>query len=157
MVTTDGQRWTHPPFDGVEQDGFIWGRGAVDMKGGVAMMLSAFLRAGHEGLEPAGDVIFCALADEEELGGYGAEWLVDEHADLFEGVRYALGEFGGCTMHTGGRRFYPIQVAEKQVCTLRATVRGPAGHGSMPRARAARWRRSPRCSAASTGGGCRCT
>ena len=80
VVSTAGQEWSHPPFDAVEADGFIWGRGAVDMKGGVAMMLSAFLRARAEGLEPPGDVIFCALADEEGLSGYGADWLVREHA-----------------------------------------------------------------------------
>ena len=55
------------------------------MKGGVAMMLAAFLRARAEGLEPPGDVIFCALADEEGMSGYGAEWLVREHAELFDG------------------------------------------------------------------------
>jgi acetylornithine deacetylase/succinyl-diaminopimelate desuccinylase-like protein len=132
VVTTAGQNWQHEPFAGAEHDGFVWGRGAIDMKGGVAMMLAAFLRARAEGLEPAGDVIFCALADEENMSRYGAEWLVREHGGLFEGVRYALGEFGGFTMYESGRRFYPIQVAEKQVCTLRATVRGPGGHGSMP-------------------------
>jgi acetylornithine deacetylase/succinyl-diaminopimelate desuccinylase-like protein len=132
VVTTAGQRWRHPPFEATIEDGYIWGRGAVDMKGGVAMMLSAFLRAKTEGLQPAGDVIFCALADEENMSGYGAEWLVREHADQFEGVRYGIGEFGGFTLHHSGRRFYPIQVAEKQVCTLRLTVRGPGGHGSMP-------------------------
>jgi acetylornithine deacetylase/succinyl-diaminopimelate desuccinylase-like protein len=132
VVTTEGQRWTHPPFEGLERDGFIWGRGAVDMKGGVAMMLSAFLRARAEGLEPPGDVILCVLSDEEALGGEGAAWMVGEHADLFEGVRYAIGEFGGFTLHAGGRRFYPIQVAEKQVCTVLATLRGPGGHGSLP-------------------------
>ena len=73
------------------------------MKGGVAMMLAAFLRARAEGLEPAGDVIFCALADEENMSPYGADWLVREHAELFEGVRYAIGEFGGFTMHVGGQ------------------------------------------------------
>ena len=132
VVSTVGQTWSHPPFEAVEADGCIWGRGAVDMKGGVAMMLAAFLRARAEGLEPPGDVIFCALADEEGLSGYGAEWLVREHAELFEGVRFAIGEFGGFTSHVGGRRLYPIQVAEKQVCTIRLTVRGKAGHGSMP-------------------------
>jgi acetylornithine deacetylase/succinyl-diaminopimelate desuccinylase-like protein len=133
VVTTEGQRWTHPPFEAVEADGFIWGRGAIDMKGGVAMMLSAFLLAAAEGLEPPGDVIFCALADEENMSPYGAEWLVREHPELFAGVRHAIGEFGGFTMHTSGRRFYPIQVAEKQVCTVRATLRGTPGHGSLPR------------------------
>jgi acetylornithine deacetylase/succinyl-diaminopimelate desuccinylase-like protein len=132
VVSTAGQSWRHDPFGGEEHDGYVWGRGAIDMKGGVAMMLSAFLRAKAEGLEPAGDVILCALADEEAMGRYGAEWLVREHADLFAGVRYAIGEFGGFTTHQAGRRFYPIQVAEKQVCTLQATIRGPGGHGSMP-------------------------
>jgi acetylornithine deacetylase/succinyl-diaminopimelate desuccinylase-like protein len=132
VVSTAGQRWSHPPFEAVEADGCIWGRGAVDMKGGVAMMLSAFLRARAEGLEPAGDVIFCALADEEGMSGYGAEWLVREHAELFAGVRFAIGEFGGFTSHVGGRRLYPIQVAEKQVCTVSLTVHGQPGHGSMP-------------------------
>ena len=132
VVTTAGQPWSRPPFEAVVEDGCIWGRGAVDMKGGVAMMLAAFLRARAEGLEPAGDVIFCALADEEGLSGYGAEWLVNEHSELFEGVRFAIGEFGGFTSHISGRRLYPIQVAEKQVCTVRLTVGGQPGHGSMP-------------------------
>jgi len=132
VVGTAGQTWSHPPFEAVESGGFIWGRGAVDMKGGVAMMLSAFLRARADRLEPAGDVIFCALADEEGMSGYGAEWLVREHPELFDGVRFAIGEFGGFTSHISSRRFYPIQVAEKQVCTVRLTVRGQPGHGSLP-------------------------
>jgi acetylornithine deacetylase/succinyl-diaminopimelate desuccinylase-like protein len=57
---------------------------------------------------------------------------VREHRDLFDGIRFAIGEFGGFTTHRAGRRFYPIQVAEKQVCTLVATIRGPGGHGSVP-------------------------
>ncbi|MGH2978738.1 MAG: M20/M25/M40 family metallo-hydrolase, partial [Solirubrobacterales bacterium] len=70
--------------------------------------------------------------DEEGMSGYGADWLVREHAELFEGVRFGIGEFGGFTSHIAGRRLYPIQVAEKQVCTVRLTVRGQPGHGSMP-------------------------
>jgi acetylornithine deacetylase/succinyl-diaminopimelate desuccinylase-like protein len=132
VVTTAGQAWTHPPFDAVEADGFIWGRGAIDMKGAVAMMVAAILRARAEGVEPPGDVILCVLADEENMSPFGADWLVREHADVFAGVRHAIGEFGGFTMHAGARRFYPIQVAEKQVCTVHATVRGAPGHGSMP-------------------------
>jgi acetylornithine deacetylase/succinyl-diaminopimelate desuccinylase-like protein len=132
VVSTAGQQWSQPPFEAIEQDGFIWGRGAIDMKGGVAMMLSAFLRARADGLEPPGDVIFCALADEEGLSGYGAEWLVNEHPELFDGVRFAIGEFGGFTSHVAGRRLYPIQVAEKQVCTVQLTVHGKPGHGSLP-------------------------
>ena len=132
VVTTTNQRWTHPPFEGRVTDGYIWGRGALDMKGGVAMMLAAFLRTKVEGLTPAGDVVLAVLSDEEAGGDYGAKYLVENHPEQFEAVRYALGEFGGFSMYIGQRKFYPIQVAEKQICWMRATVRGPAGHGSLP-------------------------
>ncbi len=124
--------WRHDPFGGELHDGYVWGRGALDMKGGVAMMLSAFMRAKAGGLTPPGDVILCLLADEEAGSDLGANFLVSEHADLFKDVRYSIGEFGGFTMEIAGRRFYPIMVAEKQVCWTRATLRGRAGHGSMP-------------------------
>jgi acetylornithine deacetylase/succinyl-diaminopimelate desuccinylase-like protein len=132
VVPVEGQNWQHPPFEGKNVDGWIWGRGALDMKGGVAMMLAAFLRAKAEGLTPPGDVLFLVVSDEESAGDYGAKYLVEEHPRLFDGVRYALGEFGGFTLHVGRRRFYPIQVAEKQLCFLRAVVRGPGGHGALP-------------------------
>lgn len=132
VVTTAHQDWHYPPFEGVEAEGFIWGRGALDMKGGVAMMLSAFARARAENPAPPGDVILTVLSDEEVGGEHGARYLVENHAHLFEGVRYALGEVGGFTMHLGGKRFYPIQVLEKQCSTIQATLRGPAGHGSLP-------------------------
>ncbi len=109
----------------------MWGRGALDMKGGVAMLLSAFLRAARGEFEPAGDLLLIMLADEEGGGDLGAKFLVEEHAHLFEGISYGLGEFGGFTVHRSGRRFYPIQVAEKQICWLKATIRGPGGHGAM--------------------------
>jgi acetylornithine deacetylase/succinyl-diaminopimelate desuccinylase-like protein len=71
------------------------------------------------------------LADEEDGGANGAMFLSDEHPEVFGGARHALGEFGGVTQWIAGRRFYPIQVAEKQICWLRATVRGPGGHGAL--------------------------
>jgi acetylornithine deacetylase/succinyl-diaminopimelate desuccinylase-like protein len=132
VVTTQGQEWTHPPFEGRIVDGWVWGRGALDMKGGVAMLLAAFMRAKAEKVRLPGDVIFAAVADEEAGDDYGVRYLVDEHPDLFEGVRYALGEFGGFNLSIAGKRFYPIMVAEKQTCWMRARFRGPAGHGSMP-------------------------
>jgi len=132
VVSTANQRWRYPPFEGKRAEGFIWGRGALDMKGGVAMLLAAFLRVKDEGLVPPGDVILAILSDEEAGGDLGARFLVDEHAEQFEGVRYAIGEFGGFTLSVGARRFYPIQVAEKQLCWLKATIRGAGGHGSMP-------------------------
>ena len=132
VVTTAGQQWTHPPFGGDEAEGYIWGRGALDMKGGIAMMTAALLRAKIEGADPPGDVILAALSDEENWGDYGAQYLVERHADLFAGVRYALGELGGFSLEIGPKRFYPIMVAEKQGCAVTATVRGPGGHGSLP-------------------------
>jgi len=131
VVTTSGQDWTRPPFGGELVDGFVWGRGALDMKGGVAMMVSAFLRAAREQTALPGDVVLCVLADEENGGDYGAKFLVEQHAHLFEGVQYSLGEFGGFTLELGGKRFYPIQVAEKQICWLKARVPGRPGHGAM--------------------------
>jgi len=131
VVTTAGQDWTHPPFAGDAAGGFIWGRGALDMKGGVAMMLAAVMRAAKDPSTLPGDVVIALLADEEDGGKFGARFLVDEHPDLFGGVRFALGELGGFTVHLGGRRIYPVMVAEKQACWIRCTVRGPGGHGSL--------------------------
>ena len=132
VVTTENQKWQHPPFEGKVTDGFVWGRGALDMKGGVSMMLAAFLRAKAESLKLPGDVVLTIVSDEETLGDFGAKYLVENHSDLFDGIRYAIGEFGGFTLYIGKRRFYPIMVAEKQVCWMKATVRGLGGHGSIP-------------------------
>lgn len=132
VVTTAHQDWTHPPFGGEIADGSIWGRGALDMKSGVAMFLAAFLRAHVEDLALPGDVIFCAVADEEVGGEYGARFLVEEHPEQFAGARYAFGEIGGFTTYIAEKAFYPIMVAEKQSAYMMATVRGPGGHASMP-------------------------
>ena len=131
VVTTAGQAWTHPPFEGRLEEGYVWGRGALDMKAGVAMLVHAFLRAKREGAELPGDLVLIVLADEENGGDLGARFLVQEHPELFEGMRYALGEFGGFTLTIAGKRFYPIQVAEKQICWLKVTIRGPGGHGAL--------------------------
>jgi acetylornithine deacetylase/succinyl-diaminopimelate desuccinylase-like protein len=131
VVTTAGQDWEYPPFSGEIHDNYIWGRGALDMKGAVAMMFSAFLKAHKDGTCLPGDVILCLLADEEAGGNYGAKFLVEEHAHIFEGVRYALGETGGFSLGIMGRTFFPIMVAEKQICWTKIILHGSAGHGSM--------------------------
>jgi len=132
VVSTANQPWTHPPFDGMVKDGYLWGRGALDMKGGVAMMVAALMRAKAESASLPGDVILAVVSDEEYEGIYGARYLVEEYPYLFEGVRYAIGEGGGVASYISGRRFYPIMVGEKQVCWMQATVRGSGGHASMP-------------------------
>jgi acetylornithine deacetylase/succinyl-diaminopimelate desuccinylase-like protein len=129
VVTTAGQEWSRPPFAAEVADGYVWGRGALDMKSGVAMMVSAFLAA-HESGSPT-PLVLVILADEENGGDMGARFLAEEHPDIFGGARHALGEFGGATQWIAGRRFYPIQVAEKQMCWLRARVRGTGGHGAF--------------------------
>ena len=132
VVTTENQQWRHSPFAGKLVDEFIYGRGALDMKGGVTMMLAALLRAKAENLRLPGDIILAIVCDEEAFGDYGAKFLVENHPEEFDGIRYAIGEFGGFTVFVGNRRFYPIQISEKQLCCLKATFRGPGGHGSLP-------------------------
>ncbi len=132
VVTTAGQEWTHPPFAGEIHDGYVWGRGALDMKGGVAMMVCAFLAAHTRETPPAGDIILCLMSDEEEYSEYGANYLVNEHAEQFEGVRYGIGEFGGFPMLIGNTMFYPIQVTERVGCQVKVIIKGKGGHGALP-------------------------
>ena len=129
VVTTVGQPWSRPPFAAEIADGYVWGRGALDMKSGVAMMIAAFVEA-HESNSPT-PLVLVVLADEEDGGEEGAKFLAEEHPGAFGGARHALGEFGGSTQWIAGRRFYPIQVAEKQICWLRLHVRGQGGHGAL--------------------------
>lgn len=130
VVPVTGQKWSVDPFAGEVRDGVLWGRGALDMKGGVAMLVTAVLRAAA-GPPPAGDLILCVLSDEESGGAFGARFLVEEHAELFAGVRHAIGEFGGFSFPLIGKRVYPIQVAEKQRAVVRLVAEGDAGHGAL--------------------------
>jgi len=132
VVPTTGQQWVHDPMSGEVIDGFMWGRGTLDMKGGVAMMVDAFLRMAQSEQPPNGDIILCVVSDEEAGGEFGAKFLVENHAELFENVRYCIGEFGGFPLHLAGRAFYPVQVAERIGVRFELTFRGPAGHGSLP-------------------------
>ena len=132
VVPTAGQQWTHPPFSAEVVDSVVWGRGALDMKSGVAMMITAFLRAKAESRVPPGGLVLAVLSDEEAGGDFGAKFLAQQHPEALIGVRHALGEVGGVSVYIAGRRFYPIQVAEKRMCHIKATVRGPGGHAARP-------------------------
>ncbi|HVJ91009.1 MAG TPA: M20/M25/M40 family metallo-hydrolase [Labilithrix sp.] len=134
VVEADAGAWKHDPFGAEIHDGYIWGRGAIDMKHMGAMsacVLALIARQVKEGGRLERDVIFAAVADEEAGCGLGSMYLCDEHADDVR-AEYMLGEIGAFSLHLFGRTFYPIQVAEKGVCWVRATYRGTPGHGSLP-------------------------
>lgn len=132
VVPTDGQNWDNDPFAGRIDNGVLWGRGSLDMKGGLAMMIAALLRTTSEGITPAGDVIFAAFADQETGSQDGAEFIVTKHPELLNDAKHAIGETGGFSLEIAGRRFYPISVVEKQACDLRIRLSGRGGHGSVP-------------------------
>ncbi len=135
-VVPAGEGWTHPPFGAEIHDGYLWGRGAVDMKHHAAMSVTTLRALAREGRRLRRDVILALTADEESGCDLGATWLVDEHAEKVH-AEYALGEVGGFTLHLEGRRFYPIQIAQKGVLWLTARAKGECGHGSMPRQKSA--------------------
>ncbi|MDI1432351.1 M20/M25/M40 family metallo-hydrolase [Polyangium sorediatum] len=132
VVEAEASAWKHPPFSGAVADGCLWGRGAIDMKNMAAMSVAILTRLAREKMRLRRDVIFAAVADEEAGCDYGSRFLVENHPDLVR-AEYAIGESGGYTLHLGKATFYPIQVAEKGLCWVRARVRGEPGHGSMPR------------------------
>jgi acetylornithine deacetylase/succinyl-diaminopimelate desuccinylase-like protein len=128
--------WKHPPFSGAEAEGYIWGRGAVDMKNMAAMSAMVAKLLVRSGAKHARDIVLAFVADEEQGCDLGSKWLVDHHADRVK-AELMLGEVGGFSYDLFGRRLYPIMVAEKGLCWTRITARGTPGHGSMPREDAA--------------------
>lgn len=131
VVPSEGQSWSRPPFGAEIINGELWGRGAVDMKGQLAMMLAAMMRMRARDETPAGDIIIAVMPDEETGSVVGARFLTQQHPELFSGVRYAIGEEGGAELGLGRFvRLHPIVVAEKRTCWTRATLRGPGGHAS---------------------------
>lgn len=136
VVPAEAADWSVHPFSGAVSDGYVWGRGAVDMKDMCGMMLAVARHFKRTGIVPPRDLVFAFVADEEHGGKYGAHWLVEHRRDLFEGVTEAIGEVGGFSVTVprrdgGERRLYLIETAEKGLCWMRLTARGRAGHGSM--------------------------
>ena len=130
VVPADTTQWTVPPFEGRIEEGYVWGRGAIDMKGMVAMQVEALLQLSERNEPLAGDVILLATADEEAGGQWGAEWLVENVPELSQ-AGWVLNE-GSIGLRQDSHDIFPIQVAEKGVCWLKLTAKGQAGHGSMP-------------------------
>jgi acetylornithine deacetylase/succinyl-diaminopimelate desuccinylase-like protein len=144
VVPAPPERWTHDPFAADIADGYVYGRGAVDMKGMVALELGVVERLVGEaraaGRDPARepipglrrDVLFTCAADEEAGSTHGARWLAANRPEWLRGAG-AVNECGGVSVTVSGRRLYPIQVAEKGFAPYRIRVSGTWGHGSMPR------------------------
>ncbi|WP_344922877.1 M20/M25/M40 family metallo-hydrolase [Streptosporangium oxazolinicum] len=132
VVPFNAADWTQHPLSGEVADGCVWGRGAVDMKNMDAMILAVVRQRLSEGRRPPRDVVLAFTADEEAGGKYGAQWLADEHKDLFDGCSEAIGEVGGFSVSIDeARRLYLIEAAEKGIAWMRLTATGRAGHGSM--------------------------
>jgi acetylornithine deacetylase/succinyl-diaminopimelate desuccinylase-like protein len=132
VVPADASEWSVHPFSGAVQDGYLWGRGAVDMKDMVAMTIAVARQFRREGVIPPRDLVFAFVADEEAGSRQGSGWLVEHRPDLFEGCTEAVGEVGGFSLTIReGRRLYLIETAEKGISWMRLRARARAGHGSM--------------------------
>jgi acetylornithine deacetylase/succinyl-diaminopimelate desuccinylase-like protein len=132
VVPADPAEWSVDPFSGEHKDGYLWGRGAIDMKDFDAMMLAVVRRWQREGVTPPRDIVLAFLADEEAGGRYGAHHLVDTEPELFDGCTEAIGEVGGFSFTVSrDQRLYLIETAEKGINWLRLHARGRPGHGSM--------------------------
>ncbi|WP_132994408.1 M20/M25/M40 family metallo-hydrolase [Gordonia zhaorongruii] len=136
VVPAQAQDWSVHPFSGSVQDGYVWGRGAIDMKDMAGMALALARQFKREGYVPPRDIVFAFLADEEAGGRWGSHWLVDNRPDLFEGVTEAVGEVGGFSLTVDRpdgtpRRLYLVETAEKGLSWMKLTCNARAGHGSF--------------------------
>lgn len=123
--------WSVPPFAGEIRDGFLYGRGTVDMKSACATTLAVVRSFARSGIRPRRDVVLAFLADEEDTGDFGSRWLVTEHPELFDGVTEAVSESGGFTVQAAdGVRLYPVAVGERGSAWMRLTANGTAGHAA---------------------------
>jgi acetylornithine deacetylase/succinyl-diaminopimelate desuccinylase-like protein len=131
VVPAEAADWQVDPFAGEIRDGYVWGRGAVDMKDFDAMLLAVVRERQRTGRAPQRRTVLCFTADEEAGGVHGARPLVADLPEHFDGVTEAVGEVGGFSTTVRGRRMYLIEAAEKGMAWMRLTARGTAGHGSM--------------------------
>ena len=131
VVAANASEWSVNPFGGVVKDGFVWGRGAFDMKSMTAVEVMVMKLLKRRGVKLKGDVILAATADEEKGGEAGAGWLVSNHPEKVR-ADYVINEGGGLAMPIEGKDFYTIQTAEKGILWLRIRAKGTPGHGSKP-------------------------
>jgi acetylornithine deacetylase/succinyl-diaminopimelate desuccinylase-like protein len=131
VVPVEKEHWSRDPFGGEVIDNVIWGRGSLDMKGFLAMYLQLFLLLHQQKTPLKRDIILAAIADEEAGFTHGSQFLVEQHRELVD-AEWALTEGGALTYYLGKTKLYPIQVAEKAVCWIRAKAHGKPGHASIP-------------------------
>lgn len=136
VVPAEPADWSVHPFSGSVEDGYIWGRGAIDMKDMVGMALALARQFKRTGTQPPRDIVFAFLADEEAGGKWGSHWLVQNRPDLFEGVTEAVGEVGGFSLTVDRpdgtqKRLYLVETAEKGIAWMKLTATATAGHGSF--------------------------
>ena len=132
VVPADASEWSVDPFGGEVKDGYVWGRGAIDMKDMDAMVLSLVREWARTGARPSRDIVLAFVSDEEAGGRLGAHPLVDHHADLFADCTEAISEVGGYSISLNEQaRVYAVQTAEKGINWLRLRARARPGHGSF--------------------------
>ncbi len=131
VVPARAEDWQVHPFSGEVQDGYVWGRGAVDMKDFDAMVLSTLRARIRADAPPSRPLVLCFTADEEHGGKKGAGWLAGHHPDTLEGCTEAVGEVGGFSTTINDQRIYLVESSEKGIEWMRLRARGNAGHGSM--------------------------
>ena len=131
VVPADARYWSVDPFSGMLKDGYVWGRGALDMKGEGIVHLMAMIALKRSGVSLNRDIVFIANAD-EELDGIGAQTFVNRHADLLKDVEYLITEGGDNKFENGKLAYYGVGIAEKRTFWQHATVRGTPSHGSRP-------------------------
>jgi acetylornithine deacetylase/succinyl-diaminopimelate desuccinylase-like protein len=131
-VLADPDDWTHDPWSGEVHDGYLWGRGAIDMKSQTAAEVAAAARLARSGWRPQrGELKIIAVVDEETGGRWGAQWLTEERPDA-AGADWVVNEGAGSVMPYGDRRLYGVCCAEKGTFRFRVRARGVAGHASVP-------------------------
>jgi acetylornithine deacetylase/succinyl-diaminopimelate desuccinylase-like protein len=131
-VRAEREDWSRDPWGGELVDGWIWGRGALDMKGQVAAEVAACTALANSGWRPDGELLLVLTADEEAGGGLGAQWLCEQHPDKVRSD-FVVNEGGGEVIELAGRRVYTIAVGEKGIFRIRLRAHGEAGHASVPR------------------------
>jgi acetylornithine deacetylase/succinyl-diaminopimelate desuccinylase-like protein len=131
VVAANPKEWSVSPFGGVVKDGFVWGRGALDMKSMTAMEVMVMKLLKRNNMKLKGDVILAATADEEKGGEAGAGWLVRNHPEKIR-ADYVLNEGGGLAIPVNGKNIYTIQTAEKGILWFKVKAKGRPGHGSVP-------------------------